>query len=517
MTGSEISAGPEAPLSPIPRSSLLIVLGIMSLFLVLRVPVLLRQIPAQDEDYFAVAGYTILEEGIPRIPYMPSRNPESAFYRVDEVLYLLPPLYFYLEAAVYAVIGPSTAAARLTSMLAGLGSFWLIYLLGRHWLRSETAALLATGLYAFSRVVYFPCLIARPDMLFGFWGLAALLCMSYWSEQRRLRWLISAGVCIGCGFLTHPATLIFALQLGFWSLLAGNTLVNRLKTASILTSVSILMTTLWLPLILQAPEVFKHQFGNNVLSRTGPGLLTRAVLPMQSIGFQWKLFLEHTGPLQVVLLFVASLIVTGLAWRQRNPRLRSLVWLTWGGLYLHIICQGTHSTKGYWCYTTAPLFLLTGHLLATLLQTTSENSWKRWGLRTVVAGVFFCLLPGSGLRTLAVHLREWDNVNYDAPRFTARLIEQFPQEGQFVVDPGFVFDFYRSGRDTKLALIYPFFYDVTNEQYDVLIGGPYSIRDGVHRALEAEYLRTEGNPDDMFACYAKVFTAPAHRRPAHER
>src|SRR5689334_22624541 len=90
------------------RGARLMLAVICLLFVALRLPVALRQIPAQDEDYFAVPGLTILREGIPRIPYMPSRNPRGAFYKADEFLFALPPLYFYVEAAMYAIAGPGT-------------------------------------------------------------------------------------------------------------------------------------------------------------------------------------------------------------------------------------------------------------------------------------------------------------------------------------------------------------------------------------------------------------------------
>ncbi|MFG0334991.1 MAG: hypothetical protein ACF8TS_16665, partial [Maioricimonas sp. JB049] len=47
-----------------------ILLGaLIVLVVLLRLPLMHRQLPGQDEDCFAVPGWTIVQEGLPRIPY----------------------------------------------------------------------------------------------------------------------------------------------------------------------------------------------------------------------------------------------------------------------------------------------------------------------------------------------------------------------------------------------------------------------------------------------------------------
>ena len=123
------------------------------------------QAGGQDEDYFAVPGWTILREGVPRIPYVPSRDLEGVFYKADEALLALPPLYFYWQACVYAVVGPGYAQARLASAIAGAVAIVLVYFLGRSFQLAEPAALWGAGLYSMSRLFFFPATTARPDML----------------------------------------------------------------------------------------------------------------------------------------------------------------------------------------------------------------------------------------------------------------------------------------------------------------------------------------------------------------
>lgn len=512
-TASDADEDAQPKTCCVPVRSRWVLLAIIAVFLLLRGPVMYRQIPAQDEDYFAVPGYTILKEGVPRIPYMPTANPESAFYRADRMLFALPPLYFYWQAAVYAVLGPSTGNARLASTLAGMAVVVVVYLLSRQWFRNESAALWAAGLYAFSRVAYFPCMIARPDMVCALFGLLALLFTGRWHESRRQRWLLAAGVSIGLGFLSHPFALIFALQVGVWVLIAGRSIGERFANAVLVTMLAVAGFALWLPLIAMEPEIFKLQFGNNVFHRSGPGLLSRLVMPTESFGAQTLLLYEHAGPIQLSLMLLALVTITWHAWRTRRGWSVTAAWLAWSGIYLHVACQGTHPAKGYWCYTAAPMFIMLGYVI------TQAIDWLRGfalpgklaGL-AIVGGIVLAMVPGSGLRTLAAHLRHWNDVNYNAPLFTQELMDRFPNEGTFVVDPGYIFDFHRSGRETLLALRFPFFFDVSQAQFDFLIGGPYSLRDGVPLPLQAQFQYAVGDRADLFSCYAEVYTAPAHRR-----
>ncbi|MBI3469410.1 MAG: hypothetical protein HY000_40935 [Planctomycetes bacterium] len=70
-------------------------LAILALvFLAWRGPLMYRQCPGQDEDFYGVPGMMILRTGLPQIPYIPSRDPKSIYYKVDVCLYTLPPLGF---------------------------------------------------------------------------------------------------------------------------------------------------------------------------------------------------------------------------------------------------------------------------------------------------------------------------------------------------------------------------------------------------------------------------------------
>ncbi len=81
-----------------------------------------RQPGGQDEDCYAVPGWTFLKEGIPRLPHIPARNPESVFYRAEEAIYCEPPFYFCFQSLFYALFPVCYGTARLSSTVP---VFWL--------------------------------------------------------------------------------------------------------------------------------------------------------------------------------------------------------------------------------------------------------------------------------------------------------------------------------------------------------------------------------------------------------
>ena len=426
---------------------------------------------------------------------------------------------------------------------AGLAALPLLYWLGLRWTGSRFAAGLGVTLYALSRVLMFPCVVARPDMLCGCFGFGALAMAERWHTDRRKRWLVASGALIGGGFLTHPFALVYALQIGLWVCLVSAPMSRRIGRGALLTATSLVVFSLWGILIAQKPELFKRQFFNNVVGQAGPGLPSRVIHPWPAVRAQAVLFGDHAGSIQGGLM-VAGLVGLGtiLLWRRiisdASPAVlrdgseagtggRDGLFRLWllgvSSVYFLVICQGQHPTKGYLCYPGGLMFLCLGAtvgkfadgLLGRIAGARREGSSANvagprvpWLSGVVAALLVAAMLPGSGLRATAVYLRHWNDIDYDAPRFTAALIDRTPANARLIVDPGYIFDFYRSGRDVRLGLIYGFFYDVRGTPYDYVIGGPYSIRDGVPEAVGAEFVEERGDRSDLFACHARIYRAP---------
>jgi len=305
---------------------------------------------------------------------------------------------------------------------------------------------------------------------------------------------------------------VYAIQAGVWALLVRGRWGERIGRAALLTAIAVAVFALWGALIAQHPEAFQSQFFNNVVNQSGPGLLSRLVWPIRSFAVQTPLFIEYAGPVQAAVMTGGLLAMLVLALRTRNPGFRAAALLSGSAVYLHVATVGVHPTKGYWCYTGALMFVCGGGAIARFLAspvspTLSSLPKPRLRLRAVAAiGIAAAvMLPGAGLRTVVAHLRHWNDTNYNAPRFTQQLIEAVPAEAKLVVDPGYIFEFYRAGRDVTLALDYEFFFSVRGTQYDYVVAGPYSLRDKVPEALNAEFVQSYGDRNDLFACYAEIF------------
>ena len=95
------------------------------------------------------------------------------------------------------------------------------------------------------------------------------------------------------------------------SLLAGpGGLRTRLRGAFLFAITAVLVFSLWLPLILLHADIFRAQFGGNVLHRAGPGLGKTLMAPWSVLGYQFGQVWGYVQPIQAVLYGLA------LAWGQ---------------------------------------------------------------------------------------------------------------------------------------------------------------------------------------------------------
>lgn len=257
----------------------------------------------------------------------------------------------------------------------------------------------------------------------------------------------------------------------------------------------------WLPLIWKAPDLFQHQFIRHVFGQRGPGLVTRLVWPWPSFAVQWLIFLEHVGPLQAALMLGG---LAAAAWQAViRGRDKALFWLSLTAIYLHVASVGIHPTKGYWSYTGGLLWLTTARAIWNLAATVEGRLrpavW--WGS---VGLVLAMMVPGSGLRTLAAHVRHWDDPNYDARQFTKKLLEIVPPNATVAVEPSYVFDFELAGRKPVLALEFGPFFRVSQQKAEYLVVGEYTVQD-VPAVFGGEKIAEVGDRNDPFACFAEVW------------
>jgi 4-amino-4-deoxy-L-arabinose transferase-like glycosyltransferase len=148
---------------------------------------------------------------------------------VEFTSYRYAPLYFYVSAALAAVVGEGFLPLRLVSFLASLGVFALIFAMVRRETGDTAAALLATGLFAgCARICGFWLDLARVDSLY----LVLLLLAAWWIRfTPSTRGAAAAGAALAAAFLTKQTAVLAAL--GF----AAHLFLYRRRQAAVLLAV----------------------------------------------------------------------------------------------------------------------------------------------------------------------------------------------------------------------------------------------------------------------------------------
>jgi hypothetical protein len=494
-------------------------------FVLLRLPMVLFSSGQMDEQWFAVPGYTVWKEGIPRIPYCPTRRRENFFENADRCLFALPPALHYTQAPFFGLFPAGYPTARIPSFLAGIAG---IVLLGVFFPRIVGASFqsgMALILFAMSRPMMFTGITARPDLLCCLCCWGAIACMWHWSErvdpsQNSFSWeLLVAGILCGLGLLYHPFAIVGCLQCGVWAIARSGTWAQRGSRGLMLTLPAIGMTCLWLPLILRFPYEFESQFTSNVLERSGPGLIQRLLWPWPSLWHHARYQWEYHQPIQFIFLTLGGLLGSIALWRSTEgmklrPSVRGrFLLLVLSSIYLTATVAGIHPTKGYWVYSSAWMYLLAvvgwTWLMKDCLQRfrfARNTSLPRWGITAWGAILIAMMLPGTGLTTLVAYARDGAGPKTNATLFAQRLLEELPKDTRCIVDVHFVFDVWLSGRDTLLCQPRERFWGDTIPDYDLLIIG----REGLDADAPSDYQATLdqsiGEPSTPADCYVKIYT-----------
>jgi len=476
-----------------------------------RLPLLYRQSPGQDEDFYGVPGMTILRGGLPQIPYIPSRDPTTIYYMADVAMYTLPPLAFFWQAAVHLLLGDGIGPARVASALAGLGALLLVNRLVLVWTGDRYTAFWAAIFYVMCRAFYFPATTARPDMLATTMGLAALWTASRQPTIATRRELVASGFFAGLSTLAHPMGIVPCAQVGLWLLTRQAPWRSRAVAALVFSAAVLGTAALWLPLIVLHPDLFQIQFGGVV--RRGDGLVRSLTAPCSVLDFHARMIWEHANPIQ------ATLCALGVAWAayyaRRNADSRGLLFHVLVGPLLLIAFMGRHPTKGYYAYPAALASVGVG-LLASAID--------RWAARAIrlphpcgrllVTGVLvLAMLPGAGLQTLIAHLRNWDNPHYDADRFARQLMADVPAQRVAAVDGYYALYFWLAGRPVVDAIVIPLYFDVRTTRFDYLILGRIGLEQVKPHVESIEFIRSYGDRSDPFSHYAELYRVREQRAP----
>ena len=476
--------------------------AIALLFLAWRVPLMYRTVAGQDEDWFAVPGVTILRTGVPQIPYLPSRSLDSAVYKADVALYALPPLGFYLQALVNLVLGPGLGPSRMTSALSGLVAIFLVYDLGRIWSGSRRAALLAAFLYSLGRPFYFPATTARPDMPAVMFGLLAVRLFVHYRRGGGRASLVACGVAAGLSLLAHPFGVVPATQVGLALLVGPGGWRRRIVEAMLYGLAAALAFGLWVPLILLHPDIFRIQFGVNVLHRAGPGLGSTLLAPWPVVAYQARQFLEFATPPQTLLLAL------GVVWAVARARGEFLYHVA-ASILLLVLFEGRHPTLGYYAFPAAFASLGAG-MLGDTVASAGRGGWRGRRSRSdpcgdVAAAVALTLLPGAGLRPLLAQIRHRADPLYNARALARTVLADIPPDAMSAIDGALVLDAYLAGRPVVDLTIHPLAYDVRTLPFEYAVFSRVGLRLYKPEMADLVLLKTYGDEGDPFAPYAELY------------
>ncbi|MCA9193926.1 MAG: hypothetical protein KDB03_19275 [Planctomycetales bacterium] len=436
----------------------------LGIFVLLRLPAMVHLPGGQDEQFFSVPGYTVWQCGIPRIPYLPTKNRSTFFENADRCLMTLPPGLFYAQAPFFAIFPAGYPTSRIPLFLGALAVVVLTFAFGiRLGCRPETVWA-ACIILALSRPLLFTALTARPDLLCVLCGLMSIALLVTGKEFSTKR-VALIGVCCGFSGLFHPFALVFCIQIGCFLLVSPGTLKDRAVRILAVSGATLAVLALWLPLILMFPYEFQSQFFSNVLDRAGPGLPARLLWPLDSIRHHAVLLWEFAGPWQLALLAVGLGVATvafamdrdvdsNEVTKYRRTMYRRILWLAWTSVYLTATVAGLHPTKGYWLYSTILILLCTArsaNRLAIPSRADLANVSKSWPACGLLAMCVLVTLPGAGLKSSWIYLRYWNDPQYHGARFISSVLEDLPRDGLFLADLSYVFDVYLSGRETLLC------------------------------------------------------------------
>jgi 4-amino-4-deoxy-L-arabinose transferase-like glycosyltransferase len=337
-----------------------ILLGSALLFLA---PIRAGDLPGYDDALYAhiAKGIALTGDWL-----TPSSNGHPAFEH--------PPLYVWVEAALFRMFGFSDAVAKLPSALAAIGCVLLVYWLARRMLNDRLSGVVA--MFTLATTAYFIKYAARAmtDVPFTFVFLAAIC--AYTLSEDDPRWLLAAGAFTACAQMTRGLAGV-ALPLIF----VGDILIRRRRVQILYAGAGLVIA--FAPIaVWYAYQI--HRFGQ-LFFETHDGWLQREVYG--ALSPPWR---RYTGLPEYVWMISKSYwpwlpaTIVGLVAAIRNPKLRLLpVWIA--GMLL--VCAAARSRVLRYMLPAYPAFSI---LAAMGIRRFFSDRWIWRGLKVLVPAL--CVL-----------------------------------------------------------------------------------------------------------------------------
>jgi 4-amino-4-deoxy-L-arabinose transferase-like glycosyltransferase len=286
----------------------------LSLFLLQVLPYLSHRW-VTDESWYAAPAYSIAHgTGV--------RGPEIGPNDLEHTFDARPPGTFLVMAAFFKVFGTGQIAARMGSVLAGIGIVLLVFKLTEDVLGKE-GAILAAFLAASDNLIVLVSKTARPEALTVMLILAALLAIQRYAGTGRRAWCVWGGLLMAAGTMFHITLLGFLISIG-----ALAVAIDRRKGAfplrgaipyAIAYGSGLLPFALW----VMSDPVRREGFREEYLARAKGGTLIGRLIAeshryndLLGIGILHGHGLEHLPlRLPIPLFFLCS---TWVLWRYRR-------------------------------------------------------------------------------------------------------------------------------------------------------------------------------------------------------
>ncbi|WP_152224940.1 glycosyltransferase family 39 protein [Pseudomonas sp. SCB32] len=325
-----------------------------------------------------------------------------------------PLLSYWLITAPASLFGLNHWTLRASSVLAGLGSVWLVWWLGEHLLRKGTG-LLAGWLMATTFYFLFWARVATADMLTVFGVLAALAW--YWRGPEDTRFSRYLGFCLLltltslCKGLIGFILPVLALVPHLFSEGRWRRHLNLRLVAAVVVAGG----------VYAIPFVLSHFYGQPTYGESGLALVFR-----ENVVRFFQPF-DHVGPIYTYLLYLpaytlpwAPLWILGLwfaarRWKQLEPNAR---WLIWALILLFAFFTASGSRRSYYVLPLVPF----AQLIAAWWVVESRHErglaglGRAWPRGVAAAAVLMLLVLGV--------VYPWSNGNGGAPTFASDVRSQ---------------------------------------------------------------------------------------------
>jgi 4-amino-4-deoxy-L-arabinose transferase-like glycosyltransferase len=341
-----------------------------------------------DEPRFAQIAREMVESGQ---WLFPTRGGE---YYPDK-----PPVFMWLSALFFRLVGDLKLSFLLPSALASFGTLWLVHDLGRRLWNPQTA-LFAVLVLAFTPQFLLQGKAAQIDALVTFWiTLGCYGLLRHFLTGPHWRWYFVSWVAMGLGIMTKGVgflPLLMLLPLGFWVRNPGQG-VEPVWRWRLLVGVGVMLVTLacWLvPMLVQV----ELQGGENLLAYRNDLLFRQTGERFVNAWHHvkpWHYFFTQAIPVVWFPLPIVMLVLIRplMALLRQDAKLRVL--LAWVGLVLLFFSLSSGKREVY-IFPALPMLSLVVAVLwvngRELPLAKKLDGFFRWLMPSIAA-----LLTGLGL------------------------------------------------------------------------------------------------------------------------